>query len=460
VFENVVCEEYYDKRRSALYSNPPTLQADPCKAQAVQTELALVRGVQQLVPLFAALLCTLPYGLLTERVGRRRILILSGVGVFASLSWVLAVCYWQFVPLRWVWLSGVFLFIGGGDAVSSSVIHVMVTDTTDQAERAQIFLYLHAADVVSGFFGPAISAALMEKGYTWTVLLLADIVLFSGAFLLTLFIPETLHSSDEHSLLVQNDGPSDPTLTEEEPIDVSLLQNHEHPLDSATQADSFLTELFNLVSPLLTVLASNPQAVLLLVIFAPQSAARDLFSMVGLQYSSAKFGLPYSRGSLILSLFQCAQGLFVLLLLPLITRFVAEPLGWSSWARDRYYTIVSVSVTAIGLMAIAVAPVLAVEAVGLLLVALGSCTTGLLMSLLGDAVRPSQVSAVYSAALMLSIISRSIMGPVVNALLVGGLKLGWVWMGLPFGFVAVLLLGVALATGFIRKEKKEGLAKD
>jgi MFS family permease len=111
-------------------------------------------------------------------------------------------------------------------------------------------------------------------------------------------------------------------------------------------------------------------------------------------------------------------------------------------------------------MAIAVAPVLAVEAVGLLLVALGSCTTGLLMSLLGDAVRPSQVGAVYSAALMLSIISRSIMGPVVNALLVGGLKLGWVWMGLPFGFVAVLLLGVALATGFIRKEKKEGFAKD
>jgi MFS family permease len=358
-----------------------------------------------------------------------------------------------------VWLSGVFLFIGGGDAVSSSVIHVMVTDTTDQAERAQIFLYLHAADVISGFFGPAISAALMEKGHTWTVLLLADIVLFSGAFLLTLFIPETLHP-DNHSLVIPNIGSMDPSLTEEEASSVSFPQSLDHSLDVTRKADSFLTELYNLTSPLLTVLASNPQAVLLLVIFAPQSAARDLFSMVGLQYSSAKFGLPYSRGGIILSLFQCAQGLFVLLLLPLITRFLAEPLGWSPWARDRYYTIVSVSVTAIGLMAIGIAPVLAVEVVGLLLVALGSCTTGLLMSLLGDAVRPSQVSAVYSAALMLSIISRSIMGPVVNALLVGGLELGWPWMGLPFGFVAVLLLGVALASGFIRKEKQEELLKD
>jgi MFS family permease len=86
VFENVVCSEYYEKRPSALYSSSSTLQTDPCKAQAVQTELALVRGVQQLVPLFAALLCTLPYGPLTERIGRKRVLIMSGVGVFASLS--------------------------------------------------------------------------------------------------------------------------------------------------------------------------------------------------------------------------------------------------------------------------------------------------------------------------------------------------------------------------------------
>lgn len=151
--------------------------------------------------------------------------------------------------------------------------------------------------------------------------------------------------------------------------------------------------------------------------------------MIGLQYSSAKYSLSYARGNVLLSLFQGAQGLFVLVLLPLLTRLIADPRGWTVWARDSLYAIVSIAMTASGLMVIAVAPVLAIEATGLLLVALGSCTTGLLMSLLSGAVRPSQVSAVYSAALMLSIVVRSVMGPVVGALLVKGLELGWNWMG-------------------------------
>lgn len=73
----------------------------------------------------------MPYGLLAERIGRRRVLILSGTAIFASLAWVMAMCYWRFAPIRWVLFSGVFLFIGGGDAVASSVVHAMVTDVTD-----------------------------------------------------------------------------------------------------------------------------------------------------------------------------------------------------------------------------------------------------------------------------------------------------------------------------------------
>ncbi|KAH7259614.1 uncharacterized protein BKA55DRAFT_562889 [Fusarium redolens] len=61
----------------------------------------------------------------------------------------MAICYWQFAPIRWV--------------------------------------------LFSGFFGPVISAPLMEKGHFWTLLVLAEIVIFSATFILPLFIPETLH---------------------------------------------------------------------------------------------------------------------------------------------------------------------------------------------------------------------------------------------------------------------------
>ncbi|KAF9771724.1 hypothetical protein IL306_010625 [Fusarium sp. DS 682] len=147
---------------------------DHCQAQPIQKELALMRGFKQLVPLIPGLLCTAPYGLLVERIGRKRVLTLSGAGLFASLAWVMAVIYWMFVPIRWVLFSGVFLFVSGGNAVAWSVVHAMVNDVTERNERAQIFFYLHAADMISGFFWSAINAPLMEKGHRWIVLVLAE----------------------------------------------------------------------------------------------------------------------------------------------------------------------------------------------------------------------------------------------------------------------------------------------
>ncbi|KXG47304.1 Major facilitator superfamily domain, general substrate transporter [Penicillium griseofulvum] len=227
-------------------------------------------------------------------------------------------------------------------------------------------------------------------------------------------------------------------------------------LSSSTKAaTNFFAEISALLAPLLGVLTSNPQAVLLLCIFAPQTAARDLFTMIGLQYSSAKYSLPYSRGNVLLSIFQGAHGLCVLVLLPLVTHFIADRRGWTAWARDRLYSIASMTATASGLIIIAVAPALAIEATGLLLVAVGSCTTGFLMSLLGAAVQPGEVSLVYSTALMLSIVVRSLMGPVASMLFVKGLELGRHWMGLPFAAAAVLMAGMAIASGFICLEKKD-----
>ncbi|EPS29595.1 hypothetical protein PDE_04545 [Penicillium oxalicum 114-2] len=444
VMEDAICNAYYARNSTSVKIPGSTI--DRCKAHAVQKELAQVRGYQQLVPVFAALVCTVPYGLLAERVGRKRVLVLSGAGVCAALSWVLAVCYWQFANIRWVWLSGAILFLGGGDAVTSSLVHIMVTDTTRPAERAQIFLFLHAADVLAGFCGPAISAALMENGYTWAVLVLAVVMLFAGTFLLTPFIPETigLRADGGHS---SGSSESPTTLFDS---DIHTPAEPTKPVSSA----------WGRISRTLAPLTSNRQAMLLLAVFAPQTAARDLFTMVGMQYSRAKFALPYSRGNVLLSLSQGAQGLVVLVFLPFITRYFAGPRGWTPWVRDRRYAIVSVALVSFGLGVLAVAPGIAVEVVGLLIMACGSCTTGLLMSLLGAAVQPSQVSAVYSIALMLSIVVSSVAGPVANTLLVEGLGLGWIWIGLPFAVAAIIMSGVTVLSTAISVEKPVNFEED
>ena len=448
VYENAICESYFK-------DHTPSSTPVDCKIPEIQKELALVRGFQQFVPIFAAVFCTIPYGLLAQRVGRKPILILSGAGLFLQLAWALLVCYLRSIPIRWVWLSGIFLFVGGGDAVAATVSHVIVTDAIDEADRAQIFLYLHAADVVSGFFGPAISAPLMENGYTWAVLLLALGILFSCSFVLPVFLPETLNLQEQHAeaprLAVHG-------VSEEDP-------NPSHQYDSPLkvpngQVASLTADLRDLVMPLFQVLFTNRQALLLLCVFAPQTAARELFNTVGLQFSSAKFSLDYSHGNSLLSLFQGMQGVFVLGLLPTLTRFIAVPRRWSAWARDRRYAITSIAVTAVGLLIIATAPAVPFMAAGLLVVALGSCTNGLLMSLLGAAVEKAEIPAVYSVAPMLSLVMRSFTAPVVNTLLIAGLDLGGVWIGLPFGVVGILMLGVMIVSLFISAERQADQIED
>ncbi|KAI1811233.1 hypothetical protein GGS20DRAFT_564015 [Poronia punctata] len=276
---------------------------------------------------------------------------LSGARMAFSFTWVLAVCYFRFLSIRCAWLSGAFLFVGGGDPVQSSVAHVMITDITTPFERAQIFLWLHATDVIAGFFGPAISAALMESGRVWTVLLLSAATSFFGAFLIASLTPETLH-------LKQSATPSNAPLTQE-----------------GGSADSTKpTRPYTRLFASLRVLVRNPQALLMLCIFALQTAARELFNSLGLQYSNVKFNLSYPRGSVLLSLFQGAQGLMALVVLPLLTRILTVRLGWAPWPRDRLYAIVSIAATTSGLLVLASAPILSIEVIGLLLISIGSCS--------------------------------------------------------------------------------------
>ena len=96
-FEAIICDDYYKTHLSLPVSNitSPTQPVNTdCKIQPVQKELALVRGFQQLIPLFPALLCTVPYGLLAERIGRKPVLILSSAGSWPHFlgCWLYATC--------------------------------------------------------------------------------------------------------------------------------------------------------------------------------------------------------------------------------------------------------------------------------------------------------------------------------------------------------------------------------
>lgn len=99
------------------------------------------------------LILSLPYGVMSDRWGRRPLLYLSLLGILLGEIWVRIVCklaielfgrcrlliilgLWSTViPLRMVWLSAVFKIIGGGDQVLMAIAMVIVADVFNEDER-------------------------------------------------------------------------------------------------------------------------------------------------------------------------------------------------------------------------------------------------------------------------------------------------------------------------------------
>lgn len=77
------------------------------------------------------------------------------------------------------------------------------------------------------------------------------------------------------------------------------------------------------------------------------------------------------------------------------------------------------------------------------------------MTLLGEIALASQVSLLYSTALTLSLISRSVSGPLVSGLLAKGIEMGGGWTGIPFMAMATLMLGISVASLFIPREHSQ-----
>jgi MFS family permease len=63
-----------------------------CKSHAVQTKLAMLKGVASVASMMPGLFLTVPYGALADKYGTRRVMVLSLAGVLLTEVWSDLVC--------------------------------------------------------------------------------------------------------------------------------------------------------------------------------------------------------------------------------------------------------------------------------------------------------------------------------------------------------------------------------
>jgi MFS family permease len=131
IMENIVCRRNYDDVSDNIFANDPR-----CKNPDVQGTLAMLRGWSYTFDCIPGMLGALPYGILSDKWGRKPVLVLSILGTVMSTIWIYVVLYFSNTfPLWTFWFGSAFQLIGGSPMVSVAMIYTMAADVVPVKER-------------------------------------------------------------------------------------------------------------------------------------------------------------------------------------------------------------------------------------------------------------------------------------------------------------------------------------
>jgi MFS family permease len=122
-----------------------------------KTEIGLLLTVSQLVGATA----TLGFGVLVDRVRRTRLLAL------ATGLWAVAMIAGSIAPTYW-WLFASRIFLGGVTATAFPAVASLLGDAFPTGDRARIFSYVLAGELVGTGFG-IVAAGILASVWSWRV---------------------------------------------------------------------------------------------------------------------------------------------------------------------------------------------------------------------------------------------------------------------------------------------------
>lgn len=185
ILESNICSRYYDHITDFAKRD--------CRVGPVQAELATVNQVLNTFNRLPGLFVAIPFGILADRYGRRLVFILVVLGAILQ-DLISKVILWRpdlFAP-RLIWLSSLATFIGGGDAVASSMVFLVLADVAAPDQRAKLFFFLSACERVGEIVATPLSALLMSIYTPWIPYLLYTLLTVLAGMVPILFLPETL----------------------------------------------------------------------------------------------------------------------------------------------------------------------------------------------------------------------------------------------------------------------------
>lgn len=215
ILEGIICSRHY--------SDAATTVAHDCTAAPVQSELATVTQMLNTFNRLPGLFVAIPFGILADRYGRRPVLLLAILGALLQDVVSKAVLWYpDLINPRFIWLSSAALLLGGGDAVSGSMVFLVVADVALPQQRASLFFLLTACGLLSELVATPLSALLMSKDPWIPYFMYSGLTLLGGTVPL-LLLPETLPKSPPEAETSSCEASVDEDQEQSAPSDTTSL---------------------------------------------------------------------------------------------------------------------------------------------------------------------------------------------------------------------------------------------
>ncbi|GAP85048.1 putative major facilitator superfamily transporter [Rosellinia necatrix] len=271
LLERRLCRKYYD----ADYDIDERL----CKVDKVQQDLAWIMGFFETLWIVGDFMMTIPLTFLSEKYGRRVILLLNLVPRLFMLFWTLGVAWFEdYLPPRAA-IAGAALSVLGGDTVFNSLIYGLAARIAEDGTiRAIYFSRMTALTSVVGFLSPAIAAAAMTINLSLPFLL--GIGFLTLALLAIMLLP------------IDDDTPDDTTEARRPLISSPTLK-------ARTSRASFVASVIDRVHALVSAIGT-PQLMLLLTSMLLTSLASADTKLLA-QYISKRYNWTFASAGYLLS---------------------------------------------------------------------------------------------------------------------------------------------------------------
>ncbi|CAG8949801.1 hypothetical protein HYFRA_00004125, partial [Hymenoscyphus fraxineus] len=433
LYEDIICHHYYNGLEGEAHIGfDEPIDEGMCKGNVVQNELNFLFGTLHFISPIPRLLTTIPYGALADRVGRKPIFILAIVGfILSGICDILIVSFWKVLPLRLIWLSPLFTFIGGGEAVAAMIFYAIACDITTETARANVFLLGGCGALASTLVAPTVASFLMAVSPMLPLFVGLATMICGASF--TFFMPETLHLR-----LSATTG----QLTKSLPPEQSDV--HRKPKPKFRQSTSYMSLKSNITGFLdrtyeaIKVISSVRMQVLLFTFIALPFC----YQSVGLsiRYVSNRFSWKLRETMLLLSLRALVNIIILLAFVPLISKLLTKQFGFTSQGKDLLLARFSIIMFIIGSLIIATSPTIGLTIAGMIIWTVGTGFDSFIRSLITALVDKEHIARLYSIITVVETLGALVAGPSLNYSYSVGLEKGDGWSGLPFYILALVCL--------------------